>query len=175
MTSPVAESAEPAGRLLYRRITDRWLAFMNDGFGKTSPRAKWRRRLVVSTAAMAAALIAAVSGFKAAVAWVPYPSDAVVVPERCTWIEDREGNALGAFVPASNQWNLPLDADQISPHLLNAIVAVEDRCGKMSSAVANGAAPARSQCSFIAWGTLPIARCGPSWCRRFVPNRSNID
>jgi len=66
-------------------------------------------------------------GFRVAVAWMPYPSDPIVLPQRCTWIESRDGAPLAAFVPASGQWNLPLAQDQISPHLMKAIVAIEDR------------------------------------------------
>ena len=74
-----------------------------------------------------AAALTMVFGFRAVVAWAPYPSDAVATTEPCTWIEDRDGNCLGAFVSASGQWNLPLGEDQISLDLMNAIVAIEDR------------------------------------------------
>jgi penicillin-binding protein 1C len=39
---------------------------------------------------------------------------------------DRNGVQLAAFVASDGQWRMPLSESQISPHLLNAIVAVED-------------------------------------------------
>jgi penicillin-binding protein 1C len=92
------------------------------------PPRRWRKRYALIVAALACGVaLATVFSFRAAVAWLPYSSDTVFVPQRCTWIEDRAGNCLAAFVPASNQWDLPLTNDQVSPHLLNAIVAIEDR------------------------------------------------
>jgi len=90
-------------------------------------RRRFRRRVFIACALACAAALAAVLAFRAAVAWMPYPSDAVAAIEPCTWIEDRDGNCLGAFAAASGQWSLPLREDQISPHLLKAIVAIEDR------------------------------------------------
>jgi len=81
----------------------------------------------IACALACAAALTAVLAFRAAVAWIPYPSDAVAAVEPCTWIEDRDGNCLGAFAAASGQWSLPLGEDQFSPHLLKAIVAIEDR------------------------------------------------
>jgi penicillin-binding protein 1C len=64
--------------------------------------------------------------FAAAVAWWPYPSHLDRPAPAGTWLEDRHGVPLAAFVAGDDQWRLPLGLDQISPHLLNALVAVED-------------------------------------------------
>jgi penicillin-binding protein 1C len=90
-------------------------------------RSSWKRRARIVTTVVTVPILTAVISFRAAVAWMPYSSTVVTVPQRCTWIEDRNGESLGAFVPASDQWNLPLDRSQISSHLLSAIVAIEDR------------------------------------------------
>lgn len=84
----------------------------------------WRRRRVVLLAPVALACIIA---FDAAVAWWPYPANVDRPPAASTWIEDRNGVPLAAFAAVSGDWHLPLREDQISPHLLGAIVAVEDQ------------------------------------------------
>ena len=65
--------------------------------------------------------------FCAAVAWWPYPIGIGLPPPNGTFIEDRSGIPLAALVASDGQWRLPLTQGQISPHLLHAIVAVEDR------------------------------------------------
>jgi penicillin-binding protein 1C len=64
--------------------------------------------------------------FVSAVAWWPYPSQRDHPAPNSTRIEDRNGISLAAFVSEDGQWRMALTNDQISPHLLNAIVAVED-------------------------------------------------
>jgi penicillin-binding protein 1C len=64
--------------------------------------------------------------FRAAVRWWPYPPNVNRAPAACTWIEDRNCVPLAAFASSSGDWHLPLTMDQISQHLLDAIVAVED-------------------------------------------------
>jgi penicillin-binding protein 1C len=64
--------------------------------------------------------------FRAAVAWWTYPAGISSPPPASTWIEDRAGEPLAAFASTNGQWQLPLVEKQISPHLLDAIVAVED-------------------------------------------------
>lgn len=64
--------------------------------------------------------------FRAAIAWWTYPPTIDRLPAAGTFIEDRAGQPLAAFVTDDGQWRLPLTKDQISPHLLAAIVAVED-------------------------------------------------
>jgi penicillin-binding protein 1C len=85
---------------------------------------KWARRAALFAGTTS---LAAIIAFRAAVTWAPYPGDAVVLPAASTWIEDRDGNCLGAFASGTGQWCLPLSSDQISPHLFDAIVAIEDR------------------------------------------------
>lgn len=64
--------------------------------------------------------------FAGAVAWWPYPAGIDRAPASATFIDDRNGVPLAALVAADGQWRIPLTEAQISPHLLNAIVAVED-------------------------------------------------
>ena len=78
--------------------------------------------------------------FCSAVRWWPYPVGLDKAPAPGTWIEDRNGRPLAAFVAENDQWHLPLKPDQFSPHLLKAIVAVEDHrffhhCGVDWSAI----------------------------------------
>ena len=65
--------------------------------------------------------------FRAAVLWLPYPAAELRPPVSSTWVLDRDGNTLAAFVDCNGNWSMPLTADQISPHLLDAMVAVEDQ------------------------------------------------
>jgi penicillin-binding protein 1C len=85
-----------------------------------------RRALCVVFAAPAAMLLIGALAFRAAVAWWPYPTELSRPPEASTWIEDRSDEPLAVFASSSGQWQLPLTEQQISPHLLDAIVAVED-------------------------------------------------
>lgn len=64
--------------------------------------------------------------FRAAVAWWPYPSGIDQFPAESIRIDDRNGTPLAAFAANDGQWRFRLTEDQISPHLLNAIIAVED-------------------------------------------------
>jgi penicillin-binding protein 1C len=60
-----------------------------------------------------------------AVAWLPYPHDENKA-RSSTIIEDRNGVELAAFVSDDGQWRLSLTREQVSPYLLQAIVAAED-------------------------------------------------
>src|SRR5262249_12886901 len=64
--------------------------------------------------------------FHDAVACRPYPLGIYRPPDSCTWIEDRNGVPLAAFASTNGDWHLPLAESDISPHLIKAIVAVED-------------------------------------------------
>jgi penicillin-binding protein 1C len=64
--------------------------------------------------------------FWSAVAWWPYPRGIAGPPAAGTFFVDRSGHPLAAFASIDGQWQLPLNAEQISPHLIAAIVAVED-------------------------------------------------
>jgi len=79
----------------------------------------------VSAVACALPLLAYLT-FSTAVAWWPYPDGIDAPPANGTFIEDRNGIPLAALVAYDAQWRLPLTYEQISPHLLHAIVAVED-------------------------------------------------
>src|SRR6185437_1515811 len=64
--------------------------------------------------------------FLGAIAWWAYPSGIDASPIPATFVEDRSGVPLAALVAHDGQWRLPLRDEQINPHLLDAIVAVED-------------------------------------------------
>jgi penicillin-binding protein 1C len=64
--------------------------------------------------------------YLAAVAWWPYPQDLDHAPAPSSLILDRTGVPLAAFAASDGQWRFPLREDEINPHLLAAIVAVED-------------------------------------------------
>src|SRR5262245_48933209 len=64
--------------------------------------------------------------FLAAIAWWPYPEGIASSPGASTLIVDRTGVPLAAFAAPDGQWRFPLREDEINPHLLAAIVAVED-------------------------------------------------
>lgn len=85
-----------------------------------------RRALRIIFAVPAAMLLLGALAFWAAVAWWAYPAGISRPPEASTWIEDQTGEPLAVFASSSGQWQLPLTEQQISPHLLDAIVAVED-------------------------------------------------
>ena len=81
-----------------------------------------RRLLAIVIAPPALAVLA----FQAAVEFWPYPAGVERMPPSSTCLNDRTGRPLAAYASADGQWCQPLRADQISPHLLAAIVAVED-------------------------------------------------
>lgn len=84
---------------------------------------RWGKRAAI------AAVVAWGLGFAAletAVRVMPYPAWLDTPPVTGTWVEDREGVMLAAFVGPDQQWQRPLRKEEISPHLLKAIVAVED-------------------------------------------------
>jgi penicillin-binding protein 1C len=83
-----------------------------------------RRWIVRFACAGAFGLLGAWLAFRAAVAWWADPP--TIIQSDSTRIEDRNGADLAAFVAQDGQWRITLSEDQISPHLLNAIVAVED-------------------------------------------------
>ncbi|HSU68196.1 MAG TPA: penicillin-binding protein 1C, partial [Tepidisphaeraceae bacterium] len=63
--------------------------------------------------------------FDSAVRWWPEQQATLASPVS-TSIEDRNGVALATFVADDGQWRIPLARDEINPHLIDAIVAVED-------------------------------------------------
>jgi penicillin-binding protein 1C len=84
------------------------------------------KRPLMAIIAVLALCFLPIAAFRAAVAWLSYPSsaDQPIVPS--TWIVDRDGKPLAAFASLNGQWCLPLSADQINPHLLDAVIATED-------------------------------------------------
>jgi penicillin-binding protein 1C len=64
--------------------------------------------------------------FRVAVALWPYPRGLDQLPRDSTMLCDDSGAALAEFAAPDGQWRTTLSEDQISPHLLRAIVAVED-------------------------------------------------
>ena len=83
---------------------------------------RWRRIFLGAVAGCLSPVLI----FHAAVLILPYPQDIDRPRQSGTFIEDRRGQPLAAFVAPDGQWQLPLHHDQISPHLLHAIIAVED-------------------------------------------------
>ena len=92
----------------------------------SAPSRFFRRNIVRAGAIIVAIPIFAWLSFVCAVAWWPYPAGIDNAPTSATFIEDRNGVSLAALVAADDQWRIPLTHEQISPHLLDAIVAVED-------------------------------------------------
>lgn len=88
----------------------------------------WRPRRIVrfAVATTLALPLAAYLLFLAMVAWWPYPARIQMPAPPATWIADRNGIPLAAFVARDGQWRMPLSLEQITPHLINAIVATED-------------------------------------------------
>jgi penicillin-binding protein 1C len=64
--------------------------------------------------------------FLGAVAWWPYPVGVDTSHTSSTFVEDRSSVPLAALAAHDGQWRLQLRDEQINPHLLDAIVAVED-------------------------------------------------
>jgi len=58
-------------------------------------------------------------------AW-PYPMNLEQAPADSTLIEDRDGKALLELTAPDGQWRRTITYEQISPHLRDAIIAVED-------------------------------------------------
>jgi penicillin-binding protein 1C len=96
-------------------------------FGPFSRSPRRSRHLLrrLSLVAIGIPLIAVIL-FRAAVALLPYPAGIDAPPRSSTWIEDRNGAPLAQLVSTDQQWHYPLKTREFSPHLLHAIVAVED-------------------------------------------------
>ncbi|HXE55207.1 MAG TPA: penicillin-binding protein 1C, partial [Tepidisphaeraceae bacterium] len=92
--------------------------------GKSARRA--RKLIFIPPALLALLLGGGWILFRVAVAWWPYPTGIAQLPADSIRIEDRNGVNLAAFAADDGQWRFRLTEDQISPHLLEAIVAVED-------------------------------------------------
>lgn len=66
------------------------------------------------------------ASFHAAVAWWPYPAALDRAPQSAFLLADRNGVPLAAFASDDGQWRMLLADEDINPHLLQAILAVED-------------------------------------------------
>ncbi|HWE06716.1 MAG TPA: transglycosylase domain-containing protein, partial [Rhizomicrobium sp.] len=85
-----------------------------------------RRKVVRGAVLLALIPIFICLTFLTAVAWWPYPAGVDAYPASSSFVEDRNAVPLAALVAHDGQWRLPLRDEQINPHLLDAIVAVED-------------------------------------------------
>ena len=84
---------------------------------------RWARRLAVCAVAFVAIITIT---FHASVALSRYPDGIDRLPSDATLITDAAGNPLAEFVAPDGQWRTTRSHDEISPHLLAAVVAVED-------------------------------------------------
>jgi penicillin-binding protein 1C len=89
------------------------------------PRSLRRWTLRIALACLIAAGVPFVA-FHVAVMWWVYPSSVDRPPAASLLIEDRTHVELAALASDEHQWHIPLVENQINPHLLKAIVAVED-------------------------------------------------
>jgi penicillin-binding protein 1C len=93
-----------------------------------SPTGVFRRLARRSTAVMLCCALAAgllLAAFEVAVRLVPAPLQSAM-PPTATLLLDRAGRPVAAFAASDGRWHLPLADADISPHLLSALVAVED-------------------------------------------------
>jgi penicillin-binding protein 1C len=108
MTQTTAEAVQPANRkklLTIRRL----------------------RRCVVRSASVAVfGFFVSCAAFRAAVGCWAYPEGTAQLPPESARIVDRDGVPMAAFAADDGQWRVLLTEERIGPHLLNAIIAVED-------------------------------------------------
>ncbi len=92
------------------------------------PRRNTKRRFLKRLAfgvVVGSGLTAAV--FASAIRWWPYPAGADRLPDQATFISGRHGEPLAAFASDHGGWFLAVSGQDISPHLMDAIVGVEDQ------------------------------------------------
>lgn len=92
-------------------------------------RAGLRRILRVLRFLAASAIVLALlalGAFWAAVWLWPYPQGIERMPAPSVRVFDRDGAELAALASRDEQWHIPLSREQVNPHLLHALVAVED-------------------------------------------------
>ena len=88
---------------------------------------RWRRRLCL--AALAATVVPKLA-FVAFSALCPFPQRhlaRLAAPAAAPRVLDRQGGLLGAFVTGADSWCYPVALAQISPRLIQATIAVEDK------------------------------------------------
>jgi penicillin-binding protein 1C len=87
----------------------------------------WASKIKRATILVIGLVVFSTIAFVAAVRFWPYPPDELKPPESSTWITDRTGNTIAAFVGTDGNWCQPIRGEQMGRHLLDAIVAVEDQ------------------------------------------------
>ena len=87
---------------------------------------RWRRRLGWGALYALGTAVGLLALKEAALRMVPFDATPRY-PRAATIVEDRRGTELAAFVGEDDSWSLPLTAEEISPYLKRAMVAVEDR------------------------------------------------
>lgn len=85
------------------------------------------RWLAVAALLLATLSLVALVGLAAAVRWVPFDAKSLESPETSSFLFDRNGRPLRAFLGTDEQWRVPVHLDEVSTHVVNAIVAVEDK------------------------------------------------
>ena len=85
------------------------------------------RWLAVVAALLAAVSLVTLAGLVVAVRWVPFDAKSLESPETSSFLFDRNGRPLRAFLGTDEQWRVPVHLDEVSTHVVNAIVAVEDK------------------------------------------------
>jgi len=88
---------------------------------------RWRRRLC---AAAFAALLLPKLAYLALCVLFPFPQrhlERLANPAAAPRVLDRKGNTLGAFVAADDCWSFPVPLSEISPSLIKATIAAEDK------------------------------------------------
>lgn len=82
----------------------------------------WVRLVLI---AVACSPVLCIVLFHAAVLCLPYPHHGPPLPAS-SLVVDRDGSPLGAYASPDGQWCLPLQKQEVSTHLMHAVVAVED-------------------------------------------------
>ncbi len=94
-----------------------------------APRRKWRRRLErAAGAAVAGAALLALTLYTLHLAF-PFPAERLVEAQSggSAFIQDRDGGVIAWRVDATEAWRLPVRLEDISPWLIKATIAAEDK------------------------------------------------
>lgn len=92
----------------------------------SSARRRWILRLLRVCIVCISLLLLANIALEIAIRCSPHSADVDRLPPASSLLLDRNGHPLAAFAASDERWHLPLRDEEISPHLLDAIVAVED-------------------------------------------------
>lgn len=82
-------------------------------------------RALVATAVVLT--VCAVAALEVALRVVPFDPASLESPETSSLLFDRDGRPLRAFLGTDEQWRVPVELDEVSPWLVKAIIAVEDK------------------------------------------------